>query len=67
MEGKDSLWTSKSPTRTSKMGNQNISTVTSMDIQKRNAGQRRKREKQENVSNVTKKDILPRIVKGSNQ
>jgi len=37
MEGKDSLWTLESPTRTSKMGNQNTSIATSIDMWQRNA------------------------------
>jgi len=37
------------------------------NIWQRNAGQRRKRGKQGNISNVMKKDTLPRIAKGSNQ
>jgi len=32
MEGKDSPWTSESPTRISKMGNQNVSIATSTNI-----------------------------------
>jgi len=57
MEGKDSPWTSESPTTTSKMESQNALTATSMDIWQRNADQRRKNEKQGDVSNVTRKGI----------
>jgi len=67
MEGEDNPWTLESPMRISKMKNRNFSITTSMDTWKRNVGQRRKRGKQENVSNVMKKDILPRIAKGMNQ
>ena len=49
------------------MGNQNVSIVISMDIQQSDADQRRNKEKQGNVSNVTKKNTLPKIVKESNQ
>jgi len=58
MEDKDNPWTSESPMRISKMGNQNVSIVTSTDIWQRNTGQRRKRGKQGNVSNVMKKNTL---------
>jgi len=57
MEGKDSPWTSESPTTTSKMESQNALTATSIDIWQRNADQRRKNEKQGDVSNVTRKGI----------
>jgi len=57
MEGEDSLWTLKSLTKTSRMENQNTLIATNIDIWQRNADQRRKKEKQGNVSNVTKKSI----------
>jgi len=40
---------------TSRMGSQSASTAISINIWQRNASQRRKNEKQENVSNVTRK------------
>jgi len=39
----------------SKMRSQSASIATSIDIWQRNASQRKKNEKQENISNVTKK------------
>jgi len=39
------------------MGSQSASIATSMDTWQRNASQRRKNEKQGNVSNMTKKGI----------
>jgi len=39
----------------SKMRSQSTSIATSIDIWQRNASQRKKNEKQENISNVTKK------------
>jgi len=57
MEGKDSLWTLESPTRTSRMENQNALIATNMDTWQKNADQRRKNEKQGNVSNMTRKGI----------
>jgi len=38
MEDEDNTWTLKSPTRISRMGSQNVSIATSMDIWQRNAG-----------------------------
>jgi len=67
MEGEDNPWILESPMRISKMGNRNISIATSIDIWQRNASYRRKRGKQGNVSNMTKKDTLPRIVKENNR
>jgi len=49
---------------TSKMESQSVSITTSIGIWSRNV--RRKRKKQENVSNMTKKGILPKIVKENN-
>jgi len=57
MEGKDSLWTLESPTRTSRMENQNALIATNMDTWQKNADRRRKNEKQGNVSNMTRKGI----------
>jgi len=55
MESEDSPWTLESPTTTLRIEIQSVSTATSMDTWQRNAGQRRKNEKQGNVSNATKK------------
>ena len=63
MEGKDSLWTSESPMTTLKTENPNILTATNMGIQQRNANQRRKNMKLGSVSNVTRKDTLPKTIK----
>ena len=57
MEGKDSPWTLESPTTTSRMESQSISAATNIDIWQRNASQRKKNEKQGNVSNMTRKGI----------
>ena len=62
MEDKDNLWTSESPITTLKMGSQSASIVTNTNIWQKNANQRRKNMKPESVSNITKKDILPRTV-----
>ena len=50
---------------TSKMGSWNASTTTNMGIWPKNA-ERRNKKKQENVSNIVKKDTLQRIVKENN-
>ena len=57
MEDKDSPWTLESPTTTSRMESQSISAATNIDIWQRNASQRKKNEKQGNVSNITRKGI----------
>ena len=67
MEGKDSPWTQESPITTSRTGSPSASTVTNTDIWQRNANQRRKNMKLENVSNVTKKGTLPKTVKEHSQ
>ena len=54
-EGENSSWTLESPKTTLRMESQSASTTTSMGTWQRNASQRRKNEKQGNVSNVTKK------------
>jgi len=56
MESENSPWTLESLTTTLRMKSQRTSTTISMDIWQRNASQRRKNEKQGNVSNATKKD-----------
>ena len=50
---------------TSKTGSLSASTATSTDTWQRNAKQRRKNERPEHVSNVTKKNISPEIAKRS--
>jgi len=55
----------ESPTRTLKTRSLSASTATSTDIWQRNAEQRRRNEKPEHASNVTKKDISPEIAKKS--
>jgi len=65
MVNKDNQWTLESPTRTLKTGSLSVSTATSMDIWQRNAKQRRRNKRLENASNVTRKNILPKIAKGN--
>ena len=55
---KDNQWILKDPTTISKIGNQSVSTATNTDIWQRIVEERRKNEKQGNVSNVIKKDTL---------
>jgi len=47
----------------SKMGSPNASTATSMATWQKNADWKRKNEKHEHVLNVTRRGILPKIVK----
>ena len=56
IEEGDNQWILGSPMTTSKMENQSVLTATSTAIWQRSAKQRRKNERQELVSNVTKKD-----------
>ena len=63
-KGEVSPWTLESPMTTSKTGSLSASTATNTDTWPRNA-KRRKNERPEYVLNVTKKDILPEIVKES--
>ena len=65
MEDEDSLWTLGSPMRTSKMGSPSASIATSMVIWQRNTNRKRRNEKYEHVSNVTRRGTLPKIVKGN--
>jgi len=67
IESEVSPWTLESPMTTSKTESLSASTATSTDTWPRNAEQRRKNRKPEHVLNVTKKDILPEIAKGSRQ
>jgi len=64
-ESEVSPWTLGNPMTTSKMESLSVLTVTSTDTWQRNADQRRKNKRPEHVLNVTKKDILPEIAKGS--
>jgi len=61
----DNQWTLGSSTTTLKMGSRSASTVTNTDIWQRNAEQRRKNERHEPVSNVTRRGILPKTAEGS--
>ena len=61
----DSQWTLESPTITSRMGSLSASIVTSMDTWQRNADRKRRNEKHKHVSNMTRRDTLPRTAKGS--
>ena len=65
MEKEDNPQILGNPMKTSKMGSPSTSIATSTDIWQRNADQRRRNEKHELVSNVTKKGILPKTVKGN--
>jgi len=65
MVDEDNQWTLESSTRTLKMGSLSASTITSMNIWQKNAEQRRRNEKPEHASNITKKDTSPKIIKGN--
>jgi len=67
MEDEDNPWILGSQTRTSRMGSQSASIVTNMDTWQRNADWKRRNEKHKHVSNATRRDTLPRIVKESGQ
>jgi len=54
-----------SPIIISKTGNPSASIATNMDIWQRNANRRRKNKRLGHASNVTRKDILPKIAKKS--
>jgi len=49
------------------MGSPSASIATSTVIWQRNADQKRRNKKHECVSNVTRRDTLPKIVKGNRQ
>ena len=51
----------------SKTGSPSASIATSTDTWQKNAEQKRKNEKHEHVLNVTRRGILPKIVKRSRQ
>ena len=65
MEDKDNQWTLGSPMTISKTESPSASTATSMDTWQKNAERKRKNEKHKHVSNVTRRNILPKIVKGN--
>jgi len=67
MEDKDNSWTLGSPMKTSKMGSLSASIATSTVIWQRNADQKRRNKKHELVLNVTRRDTLPKIVKGNSR
>jgi len=64
-EDEDNQWTLGSPMIISKMGSLSTSTVISMATWQKNAKWKRRNEKHEHVSNVTRRGILPKIVKGN--
>jgi len=61
----DNQWILGGPTTISKMGNQSVSTAINTGTWQRIAEERRKNEKQGNVSNVIKKDTLQRTARES--
>jgi len=64
-EDENNQWILGSPTTISKIGSPSASTTTSMTTWQKNADQKRRNEKHEHVSNVTRKGILPKIAKGN--
>ena len=67
MEDEDNQWILESPMIISKMGSPSASTITSTDTWQKNAEWKRRNEKHEHVSNVTRRGILSKIVKGNRQ
>ena len=65
IENKDNPWTLESPTKTSKMESPSTSIATSTVIWQRNTDQERRNEKHEHVLNVTRRDTLPKTIKGN--
>jgi len=61
----DNQWILKGPMTISKTGNQSVSIATDMGTWRRIAEERRKNEKQGNVSNAIKKDTLQRTARES--
>ena len=61
----DNQWILGGPTTISKMGNRSVSTVINTGTWQRIAEERRKNEKQGNVSNAIKKDTLQRTARES--
>jgi len=66
-EEEDNPWTLESQTKTSRTGSQSASIVTNMDTWQKNADWKRRNEKHEHVSNATRKNTLPRIIKENRQ
>jgi len=66
-EDEISLWTLGNPTTTLKIGSLNASIATNTGTWQKNADQRRKNPKPGNVSNVRKKNTLPRTAKEHSQ
>jgi len=62
-EGKNSPWTLGKVMTILRMGSLSASTATSMAIWQKNTDPRRKNEKNELVSNVTRRGTLPKTVK----
>jgi len=67
MEEEDNQWILGSPMIISKMGSPSASTATSMATWQKNAEWKRRNEKHEHVSNVTRRGILPKIEKRNKQ
>jgi len=65
MEDEDNQWILGSPMIISKTENPSASIATNTGIWQRNANQRRKNKRPGHASNVTRKDILPKIAKKS--
>ena len=63
----DNQWILESPMTISKMGNRSVSTATYTDTWRRIAEEKRRNEKQGNVSNAIKKDTLQRTARESKQ
>ena len=61
----DNQWILEGPTTISKMGNRSVSTAINTGTWQRIAEERRKNEKQGNVSNAIKKDTLQRTARES--
>jgi len=65
MVKEDNQWTLESPMTISKTRSLSASIATSMDTWQRNADWKRRNEKHEYVSNVTRRGILPKTAEGS--
>jgi len=63
----DNQWILGGLTTISKMGNQSVSTATNIYIWQKIVEERRKNEKQGNISNTIKKDTLQRTARKSKQ
>jgi len=67
MEGENSLWTLERVTTISRTESLSASIATSMAIWQKNTDLRRKNKKCELVSNVTRRNALPKTVKEHSQ